>query len=65
MNLLHALFGLTNVGNELHSLIGHRLVELLKQFYLGERRLYDVVVAFNENGELFDFNLILEVSKRS
>lgn len=37
-------------------------MELLKQFYLGPRRNYDAVVAFNEDSEKFDFKVVLRAS---
>lgn len=38
------------------------LVELLKSFYLGQGKMYDAVVAFNEASDKFDFNTVLRVA---
>lgn len=40
------------------------LWELVRRFYLGERRLYDMVVAFNEDGERFDFEEVVREARK-
>lgn len=43
----------------------HRILELIKLYYLGPRHLFDTVVAFNENSKDFDFRSVLSVAKVS
>lgn len=40
-------------------------MELVKQFYLGERKNFDAVVAFNENSKDFDFEYLLKMAGKS
>lgn len=43
-------------------LVWDRLLELVKKFYLGGRKEYDAVVAFNEDGDKFDFATVLRAA---
>ncbi|PXF48568.1 hypothetical protein BWQ96_01737 [Gracilariopsis chorda] len=50
------------VVNVLTTEEARRLVNLLKRYYLGRGRDYDMVVAFNEQSEKFDFNSVLRTA---
>lgn len=50
------------VTNQLTKPEAKVLIELVKHFYLGPRRNYDAVVAFNEESEKFDFNMVLRAA---